>query len=74
MVVRVDGSEKCLRISVQDNGCGLAPGARSGVGLRSMHERARSLGGTLRLESTQGEGLGVLLELPVRSLSGGVYA
>lgn len=74
VVVRVDGSEKCLRISVQDNGCGLAPGARSGVGLRSMHERARSLGGTLRLESTQGEGLGVLLELPVRSLSGGVYA
>ena len=50
----------------------LALSARSSI--RSMHERARSLGGTLRLESTQGEGLGVLLELPVRSLSGGVYA
>ena len=50
----VDSNKTRLIITVQDNGRGFDAGA-VGNGLRSMHQRAVSLGGTLRIE-TPGEG------------------
>ena len=41
-----------------------APGADKGLGLAGMRERLISLGGSLRLESTAGQGTRVVLELP----------
>ncbi len=38
-----------LRLSVADDGRGVAPGAAPGVGTTSMTERARLAGGTLEL-------------------------
>jgi signal transduction histidine kinase len=47
-------------LSVRDDGVGFDPDeavrSRAGYGLISMGERARSLPGTLRIESNAGEG------------------
>jgi signal transduction histidine kinase len=53
---------------VADDGVGFdpaAPGVRSRrLGLTSMEERARALGGTLAVVSRPGEGTTVTLEVP----------
>lgn len=54
-----------LRIGVRDEGVGMGPDHPVGMGLRTMQERARLLGGVLRIESQPGEGTTVWLELPV---------
>jgi signal transduction histidine kinase len=58
-----------LRISVRDNGDGFNPSelGRSEFprfGLATMRERAESIGGTFRLDSTPGTGTRVTVELP----------
>lgn len=49
-----DGSRVRLRVS--DQGCGFDPTVVSGFGLVSMRERARSVGGDLRISSVPGRG------------------
>ena len=49
-----DGAE--VWAQVEDDGRGFDPGAASGVGLKSMRERARALGGNLDVESEPGKG------------------
>ncbi len=60
-------------LEVRDNGCGIEPellnrfresGAGAGVGLISMQERARELGGKLHLESS-GAGTLVRISIPI---------
>lgn len=53
-----------LRLLLSDNGQGLPP-TRAGVGLRSMHERARCLNARLRLRHRAGCGWSVFLNLPI---------
>ena len=55
-----------LRIAIVDDGIGNADTAKSGVGLASMQERARELGGTLELESSAGSGTTVVATLPMQ--------
>lgn len=57
-----DGS---LLESICDDGIGLPPGASPGVGIRSMHERAAELGGTLTIQGAQGGGTCVHSSLPI---------
>jgi signal transduction histidine kinase len=46
-----------IRLRVRDNGCGFDPGApAAGFGLASMHDRASSVGGDLRISSVPGRG------------------
>ncbi|WP_129336933.1 sensor histidine kinase [Cellulomonas endophytica] len=52
-------------LEVTDDGRGLRPGAREGVGLRGMRSRAEATGGTLTLEAPEGGGTRVRLRLPV---------
>jgi signal transduction histidine kinase len=56
-----------LIVTVADNGVGFdpdAPGVRSRrLGLTSMEERARALGGTLAVVSRPGDGTTVTLEV-----------
>ncbi|HLL57326.1 MAG TPA: response regulator, partial [Rubrobacteraceae bacterium] len=47
---------------VTDDGRGFGPETISGVGLRSMQERARAVGGTLNIDSEPGKGTKVRLE------------
>jgi signal transduction histidine kinase len=46
-----------VRLTLADNGRGLAPGTRPGMGLSGMRARARSAGGELNFRSTPGKGL-----------------
>jgi two-component system sensor histidine kinase UhpB len=58
-----------VSLSVRDNGGGLAPGFRYGFGLLGMNERARRLGGALRV--TAAEGGGALVQIALPSPAGG---
>ncbi len=57
-----------VTVSVRDDGRGFDPAARSirsrRLGLTSMRERARALGGSLSVESAPGEGTTVRVEVP----------
>jgi signal transduction histidine kinase len=55
-----------LEVTVHDDGVGLPPGARGGVGLTSMRERAAELGGTWALDSAPGRGVCIRARLPLR--------
>ena len=54
-----------LRLLVRDNGRGAQQPPRPGVGLYSMQERARSLGGELRVFSRPGAGWALALNMPL---------
>ena len=66
---------KALRITIDDDGCGFGPVREPlsqptrGLGLIGIRERVAQLGGTLRLESAQGQGTRVTVDLPVPSKS-----
>ncbi|MEW9548879.1 histidine kinase [Nonomuraea sp. NPDC050783] len=57
--------ERLLRVTVTDDGVGLPPGARPGVGLLSMRERAAELGGTCVVQEAEGGGTVVHADLPL---------
>jgi signal transduction histidine kinase len=66
--VRLDDGGGRLVLTVADDGRGFDP-AQAGLrgrrlGLTSMEERARALGGTLAVVSRPGEGTTVTLEVP----------
>jgi two-component system sensor histidine kinase UhpB len=62
--LRLRAGRRRLRLLLRDDGHGY-PAQRRGVGLRSMHERARCLGGQLQLLPRQGRGWTLLLDLPL---------
>jgi signal transduction histidine kinase len=57
--------QQTLEVEVRDDGQGLPPGVRSGVGLTSMHERAEELEGTCLIESLAKGGTRVYAQLPL---------
>jgi two-component system sensor histidine kinase UhpB len=63
--VRLQHHGAHLRLLVRDNGRGAAASQRPGVGLHSMRERARSLGGDLRIFSNPGAGWALALSMPL---------
>jgi signal transduction histidine kinase len=67
IAIRLGERDGVLRLSVEDDGTGFdpaAPGVRSRrLGLTSMEERARRIGGTLALRSAPGAGTQVVLEV-----------
>ncbi|MGH3993491.1 MAG: sensor histidine kinase, partial [Pseudonocardiaceae bacterium] len=65
--VRLDENADGLALSVEDDGAGFDPGAATlrarRLGLTSMEERARELGGMLEIESAPGAGTSVRLKV-----------
>jgi signal transduction histidine kinase len=57
--------ERELVLTAQDDGRGLDPAGRTGVGLRSMRERAAEVGGTLSLRSAPEGGTIVEARIPL---------
>ena len=68
ITVRLIGSPKGIGLSVSDNGKGFDPdcnqGQRAGLGVVSMQERARLLGGVLRIHSRVADGTKVCAWIP----------
>jgi signal transduction histidine kinase len=62
---RQDGASCILQIDIQDDGIGLTPTRRAGVGTRSIRERAEELGGTCVIESVSTGGTCVRAQLPI---------
>src|SRR5215210_240311 len=59
-----------LVAEVSDDGCGFGEETPPGIGLRSMPERAESLGGDLEVLSSPGRGTRVVLRFPLRGRPG----
>jgi signal transduction histidine kinase len=68
VTVTLSYMDDAVALDVQDNGVGFASHeTRSrGAGLRTMRERAQTLGGTLAVESSPAEGTTVAFEFPIR--------
>lgn len=63
--VTLEGDAGGIVLRVADAGRGLAPGQQAtGIGLVSMRERLQLVGGTLSIESRQGEGMTVEARVP----------
>jgi signal transduction histidine kinase len=65
--VRLTATAAELTVEVSDDGRGFRNGARSGVGLASMRERAAELGGLCTVQPGAGGGTRVLARLPLHS-------
>lgn len=65
VVVRLRKDSTSIRLTVRDNGLGLATGA-AGFGFSSMRERMRMLHGTLSVTSHQGGGVELVASVPLR--------
>ncbi|WP_027856606.1 sensor histidine kinase [Marinobacterium jannaschii] len=61
-------SAEQLTLRVSDDGNGLSPDAEPGIGMHSMHERARYLGGALKLDSVAGGGTRISLNISLEVL------
>lgn len=56
-----------LQVSVVDNGCGFDIHQKpNGVGLRSIRERAESVGGTLQIDTAPGQGTRISVQISVQ--------
>jgi signal transduction histidine kinase len=70
ILVMLDGSERNnLCLSISDDGVGFIPGSReesqaSGFGMKTMRERAETLGGRLQVISAPGRGTTVEVKIP----------
>ena len=65
VTVRLEYGPDVVRLSVTDDGAGFDPqAAHGGYGLRSMQDRVRQVGGTVRVTSAPGAGTEVRAEVP----------
>lgn len=66
--ISLRGLDGGLQMAVRDDGCGFDTNSqrvRANLGLVSMHERVRSLGGELEVESAPGQGTTILAWVPL---------
>jgi signal transduction histidine kinase len=66
--VRLDLGTNGLAVEVVDDGIGIPPGRRSGVGTQSMRERTAELNGRFLIETRDSGGTRVRAELPLYEL------
>jgi two-component system, chemotaxis family, CheB/CheR fusion protein len=68
LTVALDVRDHSMMLSLQDNGVGFAPLAvkgKGGLGLVSIRERARIMGGDLSIESKPGDGARIAVRVPL---------
>ncbi len=69
-VVSLDGVPGCVRLVVRDEGCSFqSPETEAGgLGLISMRERVRLIGGSFSIRSAPGQGTQVTAEVPLEPI------
>jgi signal transduction histidine kinase len=70
--IDVERTDDAATLAVADDGYGFdrsAPGWRAGLGLASMEERVRLLGGTLTVQSSAGHGTRVQVRMPLEKMN-----
>jgi signal transduction histidine kinase len=72
--VNVSCEHRRLVITIEDNGRGFDPSRQSGVrnGLENMRQRMESIGGTLYIKTSPGQGTQVRLEFTVPDANRGI--
>jgi two-component system NarL family sensor kinase len=67
--IALEGSDRVVRMRIADDGVGFDPSTVTPgrYGLIGANERARLLGGTLRVESAPGAGTTIEVEVPIRA-------
>ncbi|MBI2861616.1 MAG: GAF domain-containing sensor histidine kinase [Chloroflexi bacterium] len=68
VTVRLAADNDSLHLAVADDGVGfkrVKASQSAGMGLRNMAERARALGGQLTVESDQGQGTTITVDVPI---------
>ncbi len=68
VIVTLSGGPGVLRLGIRDDGPGFSPAAvegQEGLGLVSMRERVRLLNGAFRLSSAPGQGVDILVTIPL---------
>ncbi len=66
--VQLTADSEFVYLEIRDNGVGFDPGAeelRKGLGLASMRERVRLVGGTIKIEASPGNGVEIAVIIPV---------
>ena len=64
--IKMTKTKGMLKVSIQDNGRGfVSNGAESGLGLKTMHERAKLLGGTITIDSKLKCGTEIIINVPM---------
>jgi len=63
--ITVRAADSWLVVTVQDDGRGFQHGRSRGLGLTGMHERAESLGGSVKITSGPGKGTLIEVALPL---------
>ena len=63
-----------VRLTIRDNGAGIAPGASMGIGMTAMRERVGGLGGTASIDSAPGQGTTVSMVVPLDPRKGEIAA
>ena len=69
--VELNGTDGEVHLRIRDDGCGFVPDQvkdKKGLGLISMDERARAVGGSFSIRSLPSEGAEVAVIVPQRSL------
>ena len=66
----VAATKSQLKLTIADNGVGMAAGTLEGVGLTSMHERTAELGGTLAVAARHPQGTVVAAQFPIHKAGG----
>jgi signal transduction histidine kinase len=64
VLISVDFEEDRMQLNIKDDGVGIPRQVETGFGLRNMRDRARLLGGKLEIESDNGKGTRVSLDIP----------
>ena len=69
-VMKLEGRDGHLELSIKDSGTGFNPNERQGLGLLSMQERVRLVQGSFSLQSQPGYGTTISVRIPLTASAG----